>query len=218
MSDPIFPDLAGLAWTVTKTPNFSTRTQRGTSGRELRLIDQPLAIWDFSLNYDFLRDQNDTRAGAGIGPGVGHNELRTLMGFYLSRQGSFATFLFDDPTDNTVVGLGDATGVMGPGDGVSVSTSLLRQLLPGAGQYTEPVAATNTVTAVYVNGVDPGGWTVDADTAVVTFGSAPPAGATLSWDGTFYFRCRFALDQAEFSNFLYQLWSLKQLKFSSVLS
>src|SRR5262249_38709038 len=98
----IFPVLPGQGWSVTKTPRFATRVQRSVSGRRLALLDQPVPIWDFTLTYSFLRDRHDTRGGHGLG--FGFDELRTLMGFFLQQQGSFAPFLFDDPTDDNLVG------------------------------------------------------------------------------------------------------------------
>src|SRR6266436_5248130 len=95
-----FPSLPGLSWSVTKAPTFQTRIQRATSGRELRAMDYPNPLWQFQLVYDFLRDKNDLRQSSGIGSG--YDELRTLMGFYLQCQGAFGTFLFTDPTDNSV--------------------------------------------------------------------------------------------------------------------
>jgi hypothetical protein len=88
----IFPALPGLAWSVTKSPTFQTRIQRAVSGRELRALDYPYPLWQFTLVFDFLRDN----------PAAGYNELRTLMGFFMLCQGAFGNFVFNDPTDNSV--------------------------------------------------------------------------------------------------------------------
>ena len=47
--------------------------------------------------------------------------------------------------------------------------------------------------------------------------SAPGSGVVITADFTYYFLVRFAEDTAEFENFMYQLWSLKQVKLQSVL-
>ena len=96
MTLAVFPSLVGLSWSVTKAPRFATRIQRSVSGRELRLLDQTVPVWLFTLTYSLLRDKNDQRGGNGLG--TGYDELRTLMGFFLSQQGAFQPFLFDDPT------------------------------------------------------------------------------------------------------------------------
>ena len=74
----VFPALPGLAWSVTKAPTFQTRIQRAVSGRELRALDYPYPLWQFTLVFAFLRDN----------PAAGFDELRTLMGFYLTCQGA----------------------------------------------------------------------------------------------------------------------------------
>lgn len=51
-------------------------------------------------------------------------------------------------------------------------------------------------------------------TGIVTFGSPVPlASAVLTWTGTYYNRCRFLSDEAEFERFMYQLWQLKKVQF-----
>jgi uncharacterized protein (TIGR02217 family) len=75
------------------------------------------------------------------------------------------------------------------------------------------------IAAVYLDGIrqDPAGYSVAFDTGVVTFGTPPPAGRSITADFTYRFRVRFADDTAEFENFMYQLWQLKQIKLQSVL-
>ena len=118
--------------------------------------------------------------------------------------------LFDDPTDNTV-----AAQVIGTGD----STAAVFQLVRNMGGFAEPMTAPILVSAIYFNGVhqDPAGYTVDAETGQVTFTAAPPIGQIVTADFTYRFRVRFADDSAEFENFMYQLWQLKQIKLQSVL-
>ena len=211
MTEPIFPVLPGQSWPTTKTPHFATRTQRGTSGRELRLADQPYPIWEFTLPFGLLRDDNDSR-GAGIG--AGFNELRMLMGFVLSVQGSFQTFLYDDPTDDTV----STEQQFGTGDGTTTTFQLGRTLISGG--FFEPIVAPNTVTGIWIAGVlqSPSNYTVSATTGIVTFTTAPANGAAITWTGTFYFRCRFSEDSAEFSNLALGGWETKSLKFRSLLA
>jgi uncharacterized protein (TIGR02217 family) len=208
-----FPALPGLGWSVSKAPRFATRIQRAVSGRELRVLDQPNPIWTWTLTYSMLRDEHDTRAPSG--PGVGYDELRTLMGFFLQQQGSFQPFLFDDPTDDTASGQAIATG-----DGGTTVFQLVRTMgaaLPGGG-FAEPITAPNAVSTIYFDGVrqSTSGYSVDPTTGLVTFASPPPAGQSITADFTYYFRVRFADDTASFENFLYQLWALKQVKLQSV--
>jgi uncharacterized protein (TIGR02217 family) len=204
----IFPALPGLGWSVSKAPRFATRTQKAISGRELRVIDQVNPIWTWTLTYEILRDEHDTRGPGGLG--AGFDELRTLAGFFLQQQGGFAPFLFDDPSDDSTLAQS-----IGTGD----SSTLAFQLARNFGGFSEPVVAPNAVSAIYFNGVlqSSSGYTVDATTGLVTFTTAPPTGQAITADFTYYFRVRFADDTAEFENFMYQLWSLRQVKLQSVL-
>lgn len=204
----IFPVLPGLGWSVTKAPRFATRVQRAVSGRELRVLDQPYPIWTWTLTYALLRDKWDARGAGGLG--AGHDELRMLAGFFLQQQGQLSPFLFDDPTDDTVAGQ-----PIGTGDASTATFQLVRAM----GGFAEPVTAPNTVGAIYLNGIvqSPAAYAVDAATGLVTFAMPPPAGEAIAADFTYWFRVRFANDTAEFENFMYQLWQLKQIKLQSAL-
>jgi len=203
----IFPALPGLAWSVTKSPTFQTRIQRAVSGRELRALDYPYPLWQFTLVFDFLRDN----------PAAGFDELRTLMGFFMLCQGAFGTFLFQDPSDDRVSGQ-----QIGTGDTLRTVFQLQRTMgetLPGGG-FLEPILAPNVVSAVYLNGIiqDPAGYSVDSMTGRVTFNTAPGSGLIITADYSYYFRCRFVDDSYAFENFMFRLWQLKKLTFISVRS
>src|SRR4051794_4732760 len=204
----IFPTLPGLGWSVTKTPRFAGRVQNAISGRELRVLDQANPIWTWTLTYSLLRDKWDVRAAAG--PGIGYDELRTLAGFFLQQQGTFRPFLFDDPTDNAV-----ADQVVGTGDGSTRAFQLVRSM----GGFAEPITAPNVVSGVRCNGMrqHSASYTIDGETGLITFTTPPAAGQVVVTDFTYRFRVRFAQDSAEFVNFMYQLWQLKQIKLQSVL-
>ena len=203
----IFPALPGLAWSVTKSPTFQTRIQRAVSGRELRALDYPYPLWQFTLVFDFLRDN----------AAAGYDELRTLMGFFMLCQGAFGTFLFQDPSDDRVSGQ-----QIGTGDTLKTAFQLQRTMgktLPGGG-FLEPIIAPNVVNAVYFNGIvqDPAGYSVDSMTGLVTFNIAPGSGLIITADYSYYFRCRFIDDSYAFENFMFRLWQLKKLTFISVRS
>lgn len=210
-----FPSLPGLSWSVTKTPKFATRTQTSVSGRQLRVLDMPMPVWTWTLVYEFLRDQNDTRFGNALG--TGHDELRTLGGFFLRQQGAFNTWLFTDPTDDTVT-----NQYLGSGDGITTAFHLVRTF--GAGMFSEYLTQPQTIVGIYINGVSqpnasvsgPPNWTLGAG-GLITFSPAPSAGTTITATFTYSFPVHFMADELEFENFMYQLWSLKRLQFESVL-
>lgn len=201
----VFPALPGLTWSVTKMPIFQTRIQRAVSGRELRALDYPYPLYQFTLVYNFLR-QNLA---------AGYNELNTLMGFYEACYGAYGSFLFDDPTDDDGIGQG-----VGTGDGVTTAF----QLVYGKGGsviFVRPVDAVNQLTAVYLNGITQSPSTYSCatglnSTGALSFTTPPSAGLSITADFTYYFRCRFVDDSQTFDNFMYQLWQLKKLNFISV--
>ena len=82
----------------------------------------------------------------------------------------------------------------------------------------KPVAAPNTVSAIYFDGIlqPAADYTVAAATGLVTFAAPPPAGQIVAADFTYYFRVRFSDDTAEFENFMIQLWQVRQIKLQSV--
>ena len=203
----VFPVLAGLGWSVTKAVTFQTRIQRSISGRELRALDYPYPLYQFTLVYDFLRD---TPTGSGDG------ELRILMGFYAACQGAFGTFLYNDPTDNIVTNQG-----IGIGDGHTTAFQLIRTLSDVAKgpTFSEPIQAPNfsASSAVFINGValSQPNWSIDT-AGVVHFTTAPAAGAVITASFSYYFRCRFIDDSYQFENFMQNLWTVKKLTFISV--
>jgi len=201
----VFPSLPGLAWSVTKTPTFQTRIQRAVSGRELRALDYPYPLWQFTLVFDLLRDN----------PAAGYDELRTLMGFFMLCQGAFGTFLFRDPSDDRVTGQ-----QLGIGNASTTVFQLQRAMgsaLPGGG-FLEPIVAPDVVSKVYLDGVtqSPVNYGADPNTGLLTFNTAPGSGRIITADYSYYFRCRFIDDAYAFENFMFQLWQLKRLTFISV--
>ncbi len=203
----IFPELPGLSWSVTKSPTFQTRVQRAASGRELRALDYPYPLWQFTLSFAFLRDN----------PEAGLDEFRTLLGFYLSTQGAYGTFLFQDPSDQWI-----ADQYLGIGDSSRYTFQLQRTIgtsLPGGG-FVEPIVAPNSIDAIYFDGIvqNEESYSVDPSTGLMSFSTPPGTGLVITADFSYWFRCRFTDDSYNFENFMYRLWQLKKLTFITVFS
>lgn len=198
MSNAVFPSLAGLGWSVTKTPIFHTSIQRTVNGKELRTAFMPYPLWKFGLTYEVLRAD------------LVNAELQNLMGFFLARQGSYDSFLFTDATDNSV-----GNQQFGTGNGSQKDFQLIRTY----GGYAEPIQNTNSAPVIKDNGATqstPSAYSINS-TGLVSFVTAPLSGHALTWSGSFYYRVRFDADSADFDNFMYQLWSLKKLDLMSVI-
>jgi uncharacterized protein (TIGR02217 family) len=199
-----FPLSPGLSWSVHVAPKFNTRVAGHVSGREIRTAWQQYAIYDFTLSFDFLR-------------GDATQEIETLMGFFMARQGQYDTFLFDlgAVTKNTADSYMTESG-QGVGDGVTTTFTLQRTV----GEAFEPVGYVFPfdLTAVYVAGVlqDPLTYSFTSPGTLI-FNTAPASGAQVTASFRYYFVCRFAADTQDFEEFMTNLWSLNELKLTSVL-
>jgi hypothetical protein len=198
---PSFPILPGQGWSVHKKPSFSTLVASHVSGREVRDALYQNPIWHFELSFDGLSSDSTSY------PGVGAQSLQSLLGLYLQCQGQYGSFLYTDPTDNSVVNQTFATG-----DGSTVAFSFARAL----GGFLEPVGWVTTVSQVTVAGtVETSGWTLTTPNSLVF--SAPPAnGALIGASFSYAFECRFDDDSAAFEQFMQNLWRADSIKFRSV--
>lgn len=207
MSSEFYPTLPGLGFSVKKTPKFQSRVQTAISGKESRISDWTTPRFTYELTYEILREHGTFQ------------ELRQLAAFWLCRRGSYDTFLFVDPDDNTVTGQAIATA-----DGVTTNYQLIRSFgAAGHVAWIDPVLAPTAVTAVYLNGVSmpsAGNWGVfvwGADTpGVLVFTSAPSAGVVITVDMSYAWPCRFVEDTIEFEKFMDKMWEAKTVTFITV--
>lgn len=197
MSASVYPILPGLSYGVSRTPMWKTDVKATPSGREFRGSQMTSPLYRYALVYEFLRDT------------AAYQELRLLWGFFNSMRGSYDSFLFSDPDDNTAT-----AQAFGSGDGVTTAFQLTRAL----GGNAEPIYDTASAPAISVNSVlktlttD---YTINA-TGGVTFVVAPGAGLALTWTGTYYWRCRFLTDELSFEKFMQALWEAKKVEFVTV--
>jgi len=196
MGNAVFPALPGLAWGVRKAPIWRTEVQESVSGQELRWSSMTYPRYRITLAYEFLR------------AGGGYAELQTLIGFFNARRGSWESFLWLDPDDNTV-----ADQAIGTGTGAQATFAVYRSL----GGFGEPVLSFVSPPVVKVAGVTKAaGADYSIASGLLTFAVAPAAGATITWSGQFYKRVRFERDETEFEQFLRDLWSAKTVTLKTV--
>lgn len=194
MSNLIFPELRGLSWNVTKTPEFYTLTKTSPTGLDVSAVLSAFPRWHFSLSYEFLWDDSTVRG-----------ELQKLMGLFLSCYGNVEDFLYRDPNDYKV-----QNELIGSGDGESKEFQLCRTY---AG-FTEPIYAIKDTPVVAVNGIPvPFSYT---SKGVIKFENPPAKQAKIVWSGEFYYRVKFKESSMEFNNFAYQLWEAKTVEFATV--
>ena len=198
---PTFPNLIGQGWSVHKRPLFSTRVASHVSGREVRDALYAHTLYEYELVFNALS------SSASEFTTLGANSLQALMGFFLTMQGQFGTFLYNDPTDGAVTDQNIATG-----DSATNSFTFGRVL----GGFTEPVGWVIGTPTIYLNGVaQVSGFSVTPPNTL-TFTSAPATGVAISADFTYAFQCRFLDDSLDFENVVQNLWAVKSVKFRSV--
>jgi uncharacterized protein (TIGR02217 family) len=194
MSNLIFPQTIGLKIERTKTPEWKTIIHRAVSGKETRTSLMSYPLWNFSVSYEFLRDEGLT------------NEFKNLVGFFNNMKGSYDTFLYLDPYDNIATNQAFAVG-----NGVDKVFQLTREI----GTFVEPIVSVNGSPDIFINGTLQTSGYIIAD-GFVTFTSAPSNGAVMTWSGSFFYRCRFLNDMLEFKQFMYDLWESSKVEFVSV--
>ena len=157
MSNAIFPALPGITWDTVKTPIFNTVVKKAVSGRETRVAYMATPMYTFKLVFEFLRDKMAVQV-----PSSPFDELKRLMGFFVNRQGSFDSFLFEDTTGNLAT-----NQQFGTGNGSTTTFQLARDF-GGGTSFLEPVMNINgtaTITGGSVASI--------SSTGMVTFSSAP---------------------------------------------
>lgn len=197
MSNLVFPTLPGLAWNVARSPQWATRIQKAVSGKEFRSAWMSAPLYTFRLQYEVLREAS------------AYQELQQLVAFYNNVRGSFDSFLYRDPNDNSVT-----AHSFGTGNGVQTAFQLVRSY----GGNLEAVGQLNGAPSIYINGVlQATGYTISA-TGLVTFSVAPINAAALTWTGNYYYRCRFLQDAMELNEFMNSLWEAKKVEFIGSLT
>ncbi len=122
-------------------------------------------------------------------------QAEAIIAFFRARGGRAQGFRFKDWSDYRASGQ-----VLGTGDEARTTFQLVKRYVSGAEEdlrlISKPVAGS---VKVYLNGTpQASGWSVDTATGLVTFTSAPAAGAVITADFEFDVPVRFDTDRLEF--------------------
>jgi uncharacterized protein (TIGR02217 family) len=208
MSLPIFPgsSFPGLKIATVRRRMSSTVIQAMVNGNEARVANWLYPRYAWPLEFEALR--NDVQ-----GSSPRNLELQDLMSFASSLSGAWAPFAFADlfTPDYTVTAQFIANG-----DGSKTTFQLVRTL----GTVTEPVYILNNLglvtpnfgwvqPQVFLNGVlqSGGAWTMNADTGILTFTSAPGLGVAITATFSFFWKTRFDTDVQEFVEQWSTVWA-----------
>jgi hypothetical protein len=132
MSQLVFPALPGVAWNLTRAPQFVNRRPRSVAGRELAMAYRTYPLYRFGLNFEYLRDT------------LAAPDYDTLAAFINQVSLSWDSFLFTDQFDNAVAAM-----VFGNTDGVSSVFQLTRAFGAGGSSFVEPVQNINGVEQIF---------------------------------------------------------------------
>ena len=162
MSSRVFPTLAGLKFPVKRTPVTSTRLFRAISGKRTTIANWTVPLWRYEGDVSVLRTD-----------AAYSQPWQNFVTLFEQNLGQYDTFLYDDPTDDTVVGQS-----LGVGTGSQTAFQLLRALLSGG--FLEPILAPHVMNAVYLNGVSipTGGLSAPGTPALSSVASGSLGGAT----------------------------------------
>lgn len=208
MSNSIFPmpvlPSGSRGWPINKYPLFNTLVQTPVAFiGETRIGKAPFCRWQFEMTFPLLKGSfNDPTSS-----------LATVMGFYMQMGGQAASWLYDDPYDNTI--LSSAPATFGIGDGITTAFQISRPI----GAYADIIQNFNGAPSIYKAGsLQVSGYSIDTR-GNITFTSPPALNAVLAWSGKFFFRCRFLKDMADQLKMVSpNSWNLPQFDWISVIS
>ncbi|WP_321914820.1 DUF2460 domain-containing protein [Paraburkholderia sp. J11-2] len=218
MSDAVYPTLRGRTWPITREPHFATVTHTAASGREFRFTNQTIPKYNFTLKYNYLRQDQKRQ------------DLDVLEGFFLDRYGALDTFLFAYPVSmpgdealwNTQIGTGDGTRTTF--DLVRRRAGRLERLYNFIeGEYTfaplmwhpwNPAQAMWTAgnAPMWVNGREwqRAQWSIA--NGQVTFNTPPAALEPVVLTTKVYWRARFAEDYVSLDHFCKEFHDAQEVK------
>ena len=193
-----FPAIATLGASSSIKPRFSSQIIDHVSGRSTRRALYAAALYEIVLSFDFLRSD------------AVNLEMQGIAGFFTQMQGQASPFWLAPP------GLTGVSGqVLGIGDGVTTNFPLVRT----SGVYSEPVAGTSGVAAVYNNRIvaPRANWSVSgAWRPAIVFSTAPASGSIVTADFAQLWLCRFAQDIVDLEEFMAMLFTLKTVTLQTV--
>lgn len=158
-------------------PQFNTTVLELSSGYEQRNVNWVAARARYNVAHG-IRSRAD---------------MDTLIAFFRARQGRARGFRFKDWSDYTIT-----SQTIGTANGVLQQFQIIKDYTSGSQTYTrtitKPVSGSLAFT---VNGGAPGLNTVNYNTGVITFSSAPPAGDIVVTSCEFDVPVRFDIDRMD---------------------
>lgn len=209
MSDLIFPQLRGVAWGTTLTPQWKTTRSPKDSGRSVRIKRRRQPLTKLNIQYEFLRDGAAVPSDDGS---VVYSDFETMLGFFNLHGGAFESFLFQGVNAREKAKYTVAGQLVGTSDGVQAHWQLVRNV----GGFLEEIYCPIGTPKFYDNGEEiEDVYVVGEGNGKYTIGPLAE-GHELTADFTFAYRCTFDEDEVEFANFCSDLYELQSVPLITV--
>lgn len=201
-----------MAFHDVRFPDNISRGARGGPSRRTQIVE--LASGDEERNASWA----DSRRRYDVSYGVRRaDDLASVVAFFEARNGRLHGFRFKDWSDYKSCAPSAAPAALdqliGTGDGATTAFQLAKSYASGAQSWsraiTKPVAGT---VLIAVNGVvQPTGWLADYSTGIVSFASAPAAGAAIRAGFEFDVPVRFDSDTLDVTLDIERLGSITSI-------
>ncbi len=201
-----------MAFHEVRFPDDISRGARGGPERRTQIVE--LASGDEERNASWANSRRRYDVAYGIRRA---DDLATVVAFFEARNGRLYGFRFKDwadwrscaPSENPSV----TDQVIATGDGATTGFQLVKVYVSGSQSWTrtitKPVAS--TVKVAIDGNEQTSGWSVDTTTGIVTFTSAPAAGAAITAGFEFDVPVRFDTDTLDITLDIERLGSITSI-------
>jgi len=201
-----------MAFHEVRFPDNISRGARGGPERRTQIVE--LASGDEERNASWVNSRRHYDVAYGVRRA---DDLAAVVAFFEARNGRLHGFRFKDWGDHKSClpsGTPAPTDqIIGTGDGTRTAFQLVKRYASGSQTWTrtitKPVAGT---VRVALDGAEQiGGWSVDTTTGVLTFDTAPSAGAAITAGFAFDVPVRFDTDALDVTLDLERLGSITSI-------
>jgi len=201
-----------MAFHEIRFPDNISRGARGGPERRTQIVE--LASGDEERNASWANSRRRYDAAYGVRRA---DDLAAVVAFFEARDGRLYGFRWKDWGDYKScppsAAISPADEEIGTGDGTTTTFQLRKLYASGAQTWTRAIAkpAAGTV-RITLDGVEQmTGWSVDTTTGVITFGTAPAAGVTVTAGFAFDVPVRFDTDTLDVTLDLERLGSITSI-------
>jgi uncharacterized protein (TIGR02217 family) len=201
-----------MAFHEVRFPDAISRGARGGPERRTQIVELVSGHEERNASWANSRRRYDVAYGIRRA-----DDLAAVVAFFETRNGRLHGFRFKDWGDHkSCLPSGQPSPLdqpLGTGDGVRTAFPLLKRYASGAQSWTRTIAkpVAGTVRIALGGTEQLSGWSVDITTGLVTFGSAPAAGVSVTAGFAFDVPVRFDTDTLDVTLDLERLGSIASI-------